>query len=174
MIAGNEIALYENDAEGAWRILDSKWGALRRSLLMRVQYVRIESLFHRAVTALALAHQSRNGRERVRLTRIAHSNAKRIAQEKTVWGDPIALAIQAGAAMTDRNEEASLRHLRAAEEAFRSADMQCYAAIARRRRGQLTGGDDGDTLIREAEDWMASQEIRNPDKMSRILFASGI
>ena len=174
MIAGNEIALYENDVEGAWRILDSKWGALRRSLLMRVQYVRIESLFHRAVTALALAHQSRNSRERARLTRIAHSNAKRIAREKTVWGDPIALAIQAGAAMIDRNEVASLWHLRAAEEAFRSADMQCYAAIARRRRGQLTGGDDGDTLIREAEDWMASQEIRNPDKMSRILFASGI
>ena len=47
--------------------------------------------------------------------------------------------------------------------------MQLYAAVARRRLAGLVGGDRGQSLRREADEWMASQEIRNPAAMTRLL-----
>ena len=62
LLAGIEIALYRNDAAAAWRLVSDRWGQLRSSLFMRIQYIRIESLYHRALAALAVeAQASRTG-----------------------------------------------------------------------------------------------------------------
>jgi hypothetical protein len=47
--------------------------------------------------------------------------------------------------------------------------MQLYAAVARRRLGALLGGERGRALRQRTEEWMASQEIRNPGAMSRLI-----
>ena len=55
MLARVQTALYRGDGEAAWRLLDEQQSMLRRSLLTRVQVVRVESLYLRARSALAMA-----------------------------------------------------------------------------------------------------------------------
>jgi hypothetical protein len=47
--------------------------------------------------------------------------------------------------------------------------MHLYVAAAHRRLGALVGGTRGDALIRSADDWMTSQQIKNPIAMIRLL-----
>jgi hypothetical protein len=48
-------------------------------------------------------------------------------------------------------------------------DMRLRAMAARRRLGQSVGGDRGRELIAEADEWMRSQEIKNPALLTRML-----
>ena len=59
MLARVQTALYRGDAEAAWRLLAEQESVLRRSLLTRVQVIRIESLYLRARSALAMAGSER-------------------------------------------------------------------------------------------------------------------
>ena len=56
-----------------------------------------------------------------------------------------------------------------AESGLRSAEMALHLAAARRRRGELVGGDEGRGLVEESNAWMTGQGIRNPDRMSLLL-----
>ena len=47
--------------------------------------------------------------------------------------------------------------------------MELYAAVARRRLGALQGDDRGRELQRQAEAWMAAQQIKNPVCLTRML-----
>lgn len=62
-----------------------------------------------------------------------------------------------------------LAGLRAAEAGFAAADMGLHAAVARRRHGELVGGDEGRRLVAEANLWMAGEGVRNPRRMSDAL-----
>ena len=53
-----------------------------------------------------------------------------------------------------------------------AADMALVESSARRRLGQLVGGDEGADLVREAEGWMRSQGVANPARTTE-LFAPG-
>jgi hypothetical protein len=48
-------------------------------------------------------------------------------------------------------------------------DMKLFAAVARRRRGEIIGGDEGKALIDQATAWMQTQNIRNPSRMSDMV-----
>ncbi len=61
----------------------------------------------------------------------------------------------------------------AAVTACERADMTLYAAVARRRLGMLRNDDRGPELVREADAWMASQGIKNPARMARLI-ATGL
>jgi hypothetical protein len=47
--------------------------------------------------------------------------------------------------------------------------MKLYAAVARRRIGGLQNDAPGRELQRQAEAWMATQHIKNPVSMTRML-----
>jgi hypothetical protein len=55
MLARVQTALYRGDAEAAWRRFAEQQSRLRRSLITRVQVVRVESLYLQARSALAMA-----------------------------------------------------------------------------------------------------------------------
>jgi hypothetical protein len=61
----------------------------------------------------------------------------------------------------------------AAEDGFTAAEMDGLAAAARRRRGELLGGDKGCELVEAADEWMRGQGVRNPARFA-ALYAPGI
>jgi eukaryotic-like serine/threonine-protein kinase len=170
LMAEVEIALYSGESSNAWKLMTTRWSALRRSLLLRVQYILIESLFHRAQSALAVAAtMSVNDRDTFRLLRAAERDARRIEREKMQWAYPLAQLIRAGIAISRGKIEEAVTRLASAEEGLEAAGMSLYAAAARRRRGELIGGDRGKALVSAAEAWMNSQQVKNPVRMTAML-----
>jgi serine/threonine protein kinase/tetratricopeptide (TPR) repeat protein len=163
-----QIELYTGDAEVAWKHLKVQWKAFRKSLIMRLQLLRVEGWHLQARTALATALFS-NAKKRALLYRIATRIARRIEREKMPWSDPFAALIRAAVA-TGRNEpERAASLLSDALAGFELADLALYAAASRRRLGQVLGGERGAELIAAADAWMRNQEIKNPVLMTRML-----
>jgi len=116
-----------------------------------------------------MAAQAADALERQALVGGVEGHARTILREKTRWGDALALLLRAGAAATRGETERALSLLEAAETGLAAADMALHAAVARRRRGELLGGDSGRALVAAADAWMASQAIRNPERMTAML-----
>jgi hypothetical protein len=170
LIGRIEIDLYSGQPGVAWTRVTEQWPALRWSFLMRVQYVCLESLHHRARAALALACDATVGEaERRRLLRVAARDTARMKRRRMAWGDALANLTQAGIAAARGNRNAAMALLREAEAGFEAVDMALYAAAARRRRGQLTRGKEGQSLVDAVDLWMAGQSIRNPERMTAML-----
>jgi hypothetical protein len=166
MLARVQTALYRGDAEAAWRLLAEHKPMLRRSLMTRIQVIRIESLYLWARSALAMAAANQDSR---RFLSAARAGARRIARERMPWSDPIALLLEAGIAYVEGSAPLAVRYLHDAVNGFDRADMNLYAAVAKRRIGTLQDDAPGRELQRQAEEWMAAQEIRNPACMTRML-----
>jgi hypothetical protein len=166
MLARVQTALYRGNAEAAWRLLDEQKSMVRRSLLTRVQLIRIELLYLRARSALAMAGRSSSCR---RLLSVARAGARRIAAERMPWSDPIALLLRAGIAYLEGDARLAVRHLHDAADRFDRADMNLYAAVARRRIGALQNDAPGRELQRQADEWMTAQNIKDPSAMTRML-----
>jgi hypothetical protein len=162
------IALYAEDARGAWDLLAAQWSALSRSLILRAQLARVEVLSLHARCALALA----SGPEGEMFLGHAARDAGRIRREATGWGDPLAALVEAGLSATRGDRARALVLLEEAEAGCESAEMGLCAAAARRRRGELLGGEAGRALIAAADAWMREHGVRNPARMT-ALYAPG-
>jgi hypothetical protein len=160
------IALYRGQADVAWRLLDDLDSILRQTYLRRVQFLRIESRYLRARSALAMAAVSPSPG---RFVSVARAEARRIAAERMLWSNPIALVVQAGVAFLEGRTRLALGHLHDAAGQFERADMRLHAAAARRQIGALQDDALGRERLRQADDWMALQHIKNPASMTRML-----
>ena len=170
LIGRIEVFLYEGDGAAAWEKITTEWRALRRSLLMRVQYVRLETLHHRARAALACASLANTmPSERSRLLKLASLDAKRMANENMPWSNPLAAVIRAGVAATRGDQGRAAELLLSSEAGFRAADMNLYASAAQRLRGKLLGGEPGRQLVTTADEWMASRAIHSPERFAAML-----
>ncbi len=69
----------------------------------------------------------------------------------------------------DGSTPLALRYLHDAADRFDRADMRLYAAVAGRRIGALRDDAPARELQRRAEEWMATQQIKNPVCMTRML-----
>jgi hypothetical protein len=162
-----ECSLYSGDGAAAWRHVEPRWPALKRSLILRVQSVRIHSLFLRARSAIAAGAEA--GGEKDELLEIARKDARRIEKERMPWGNALARLLRAGIASVRGDREASVLLLARAAEELEAADMALHAAAARRRAGEIAGGESGRSEVRKADDWMAGQDIRSPARMAAML-----
>jgi hypothetical protein len=104
-----------------------------------------------------------------RLLGIARSSARRIARERMPWSDPLGLLMEAGIASVEGRHADADRTLQDAGERFERAEMGLYAAVTKRRLGVLRGGAHGQRLQEEAEAWMATQSVKNPIALTRML-----
>ncbi len=101
--------------------------------------------------------------------RVAETMAGRISKEGMRWADPLASLIRAGIAH-NRNEPGTARsYLSDAIDGFDLADMHLYAAAARRRLGEMIGGERGKELKTEADSWMRRQTVLDVERMTRML-----
>ncbi len=165
LLALTQIELYTGDVEVAWKHLEGQWQALENSMLLRIQVLRIEAMHLRARTALANS-AIRVDRDKLR---IAEKLARKIEKEKMSWGNPFASLVRAAIAHQRSEEFRIATFLTDAVQGFEDADMHLYAAVARRRLGEITGGDKGQQLITEADAWMMAQRIKNPAAMAQML-----
>jgi hypothetical protein len=165
-----DIFLYQRSGLEAWNLMNSHWPALRSSMLLRVQYFLIESLYHRACSALAFAADSTgNSARKLDFVQLATRDAARIMREHAPWGDGLAYLVRAGALATQGQQEAAEPILRSAENALESADMHLFATAARRRRGETIKGDEGKALIEVADRSMRQQGIQSPERIAWML-----
>ena len=166
LVAQCEAELYAGDAAAAFARISAHWHDVRRSLLMRVQLIRINMLALRMRAALACAAATGDEARR----RDAAADARRIARERMDWAMPWSwLARSALATQRRRDESDTLRLLLDAEEGFAQEGMQLHSAAARLRRGQRLGGELGAELVRAAEATMRAQGIRRVDRMAALL-----
>jgi hypothetical protein len=154
MLAMAQIELYTDDAEVAWKHVKGQYKALRKSLLLRTQVLRVDSLYLK---------------EKERLLRVAERMAAGVAKERMPWSEPLVPLIRAPIARYYGDNSRTAALLSEAAQGFDHADMCLRAMAARRRLGQSVGGVHGRELIAEADDWMSSQEIRNPALLTRML-----
>ena len=167
MLARVQTALYRGDGAAAWRILAEQESNFRRSMLMHVQAVRIEALYLRARSALAIA--AAESSPTAGSSSIARDAARRIARERMPWSTPLARLLQGGIASVEGNEPLAVGCLEDALDRFERAEMQWYAAVTRRRLGALRRDERGRALFEHATAWMAGQRIKNPVRITRML-----
>jgi hypothetical protein len=155
-----ELDLYEQrDATARGPAL----AAVSRSLLMRPQPVRIDFTWLCGRVALSGPNPDRAAAARA---------ARRLAGEGIVSASVWALLLRAGLAAGSGKVESAVDLLKKTLELSLSGDMAMCAALARRRLGELLGGDEGRALVAQADGWLASQGIVRPERVSR-LFAPG-
>ena len=169
LVAEAEISLFEGQGADARRHLRDQWAGLQRSLVLRSQVFRVESKYLQGRCALSAALGTEDPGETGVLLRSAERAASEIERESLDWGSPLANVLHAGIASIRGHIAEAMRLLQVAEEEFSRADMALHATVARRRRGELTGGDQGRALIEQADDWMRGEAIRNPSRMATML-----
>jgi eukaryotic-like serine/threonine-protein kinase len=166
LLAMEQGDLYAGDAVSASRRLEAQWPALKRSLLTRIQVLRVEVFQLRGRVALAMAARGTD----VKLHLAAASeDAKRLEGERMAWAEPHGSLLRAAIAAAKGDDRGAVRCARAALRGYERADMGLYAAAARRRLGELIGGDEGRGLEKASITWMTEQGIRRPERMTAML-----
>ena len=171
LLANAHIDLYTGDGSLAFLRMRDNWPAMSRSLLLRVQFLRIEALWLRSRAALAAAMLTTK-RQRTKFLGSAEADAKRIARERMRWSDPIVDLLMAGVLVQRGDSIGAIRHLRDAIDGLRENDMALCAAIAKRRLGNLLDDDEGAALRIASDRFMQDQGVRNPARLADV-FAPG-
>jgi hypothetical protein len=92
-----------------------------------------------------------------------------VARRATAPARGLAALLEAGVHGVRHEHDRALAELARAASCFEEADMALHAAIARRRAGELLGGDAGHCAVAAADERMASQRIASPRRMAAML-----
>ncbi len=168
MMSNAQLDLYEGNARDAYENLAVHWPAFARSLIPRVELTRILMVQLRARVALARAYEEKGTGKRMYLAQAARY-AKQVAREKPTCAKPLADLIEAGIRCMAGQTAQAVQHLEAAVLGFDSTGMRMHAAVARRRQGELVGGDEGKSLVLLANVYAAKQCIVNPSCWTAML-----
>jgi hypothetical protein len=161
-----DIDLYVGDGAAAYDRLKRDLPALRRSLLLNVQFIRSITLYARGRCAVASV-DARPGRRRARLAE-ARRMARRLERERMTWTAPLAALVKAAIQNAEGDRAGAVLALRAAIQHAEAANMSMHATAARHRLGELLGGEDGRLLATTAVEAMVQQGIRNPERWLAI------
>jgi serine/threonine protein kinase/tetratricopeptide (TPR) repeat protein len=166
VLSRGEIDLYTGKVKEGWKRMEAEWAKTRRSSAFRFQIIRIEMRHIRARMALAAAAA---GLDASAMLSVAYDEARAIEREAAAWSDPMAVLVRAGISAARGRREEAIRQLEDAERRLQAADMPPHAAAARRRRGQLTGGDAGRVLVASADEAIAAMGACRPERIADVL-----
>jgi hypothetical protein len=83
-----------------------------------------------------------------------------------IWTRAWPQVVRAEVAVARGKRTQALAHLDRAIEGFRESGAAFFLAIARRKKGELLGGDEGRALIASADAWMAGEGIVDPARLA--------
>jgi hypothetical protein len=142
------------------------WPTVERSMLLRIVSLRMLLLDIRARANVALA--ARGGEASARAAREAAAYLSRIERERTIWMTPQAALCRAGLAQIRGRQGEALSRLAEAERGFEAASMPLQAAVAKKCRGSLLGGTEGESLRSAGDAWLRGHGIADAAKMIRM------
>jgi hypothetical protein len=124
-----------------------------------------------ARSALAAAVIEPSDREVHKLLQTVRKLARKLSQENVNWAKALAALLQAGVEAMNGNTAEALRLMARAEAKFQMAEMGLNVALARRWRGQVLGGPEGEKLIASADPALRAQGIVNPARYAHLFIA---
>ena len=166
LLAECQLDFYASDGAAALGRLQTAWPALRRSLLLRVQTIRVLILEYRARAALTAALSRTSARNE--LLESVEKGAMQLEHERLPWSRAIATMLRGGLAAALGDESGATKTLEDAEKQLDAIDMRLHAAACRLRRGELVRGATGEALVREASARFTAEGVRKPEKMARL------
>ncbi len=165
LLSQGQVDLYTGDAAAAKARLDERWPGLARSLLLRVQHLRIEAVQLRARIELACA-AARPGRPaRPHLAR-ARADARSLAREGPEGAAGMAALLEAGLCAQAGDDAAAATALARAIERFRASHMRLYEYSAA-RAAALLGRDR--PALHAAEAALSAEGVASPARLARML-----
>jgi len=162
-----EIELYAGDGAKAYERLRRDEAALKKSLLLTVQFIRALTVFARGRVAIASIDAAPE-QKAARLTE-ARRLARQLERERMGWTAPLASFVAAAAANAGGDRENARAFLRSGIDSAGAADMALYAAAARYQLGRSLGGAEGRDLAARAQDALRAQDIVAPARFATML-----
>ncbi len=167
MVMDAFIELYSGAGARAFDRVAKDERAVKRSFLLKGQFVRGTDEYIRGIAAVAACQAGSTSRP-ARLAR-ARQMALKLEAEQMAWTAPLAAIVSAGASSLDGDGQAAAASLERAIESAVAADMSLYAAAARYQLGRRLGGQRGEDLVIQAERAMKAQDVRCPERFAAML-----
>jgi hypothetical protein len=159
------VELYLGDGPAALASIVSRWPAVEKALLLRVQVCAVVLHHARGASAIAAARAAGSG-ERSKLVALAERDAKALEKSGVDYAAPFAGVLRGGVSALRGDVEGAPRLVEGAAKQFDACGMRLHAMIARRRAGELRGDP---AALAAADDQMRSLSIKDPASFSRIL-----
>jgi serine/threonine protein kinase len=163
-----QLDLYRGDDTAAYDRVTAAWPALQRSLLLRIQPIRIMALEQRARCALAAASH-RGGAAREALLRVADRDVRRLTRGDTSWARASASILRGSLRLAEGRVDAAKEELADGARRFDALSMPLYAAAARRRQGEIAGGAEGAAVVRAADTELAARGVKDAARMTATM-----
>ena len=163
------VHLYRGESAEALELNRRELAESSRNHFRRVSGTRQWLRFAMAQSALAVAVTSS---DRPALLKTAKREAALLESDDNRFGAPLADLIRSGIAALRYDKAVAAVHLQRAARTFAELDMGIFAAVARRRLGQMTDGEPGLALIREADDFMRAEGVVNPARLTDAFSSS--
>lgn len=163
LVARSGISLYRREGAAAHEHMLKQWPDLSSSLLLLVQFVRIDGGCLRARTALA--HAIEDVSSRPALLTAVEKDAAKVEKEDMAWGTAQAKLLRAGVKELRGENARALELYAAARDGFRAAEMKLYENVAAWRWAELAGGEHGAAELARARTWLQGQGAREPERL---------
>ncbi len=161
-----EVELYVGNGVRAYERLAHDLPAVRKSLLLKCELVRIVTTFSRGRCAVASA-VAEPALRRQRLAE-ARRMARQLDRESPLYAKMFASLLSAAALNAAGDRPAAIISLRKAIGGADAAHMVICAAAARYQLGSLLGDEEGRSLLRQGEDAMKAQDVRVPARFAAM------
>ena len=163
------VDLYAGRWEGIWNHIESRKNIWFNPVFKGMSLGRMASTETLARAALAAAVAATSPSEKTKLLDRANRFATRLDRERLPGALGAARFIRGCVLALDGRRDQAIGELEAAEVLLASRSMNMHVMAARRRRGQLIGGDEGRSLIEECETRLAAQGVAQPAKFAAFV-----
>jgi hypothetical protein len=167
--AETRIDRYLGDGQAALDRLAGLWKTLTRSLVFRSQLTRIAFLISRGTSAVLAARTARDPRPHLALAR---RDARRLRRERWPYAEGYAAVMVGAADYLEGKTESGIAHYTRALALFETTEMSQLAAAAKRKLGELTGGDKGRALVAEADLMFQTLRVKDPIRTTCMMMGS--
>jgi len=157
--------LYEGEVAAARARLLVAWPRVASSQILRIQLVRIEALQLRGLTAVAVGGAA---------LRLAAADAATLERERRPHALAAAALLRAGIASARGQIAGASAALEEAARTYASTEMKVHAAVSRRAKGSLLGGQEGRALVAEADEILGAEGVRDGARFAAMMTGIGV